>query len=103
VKALENEIEELQAQLQKEECCNCKARLGQRHTGIVHQENSVQILKKCIWLHCRSAKQKHDKIEALEMCSAPEISNQKKEERLLSPTIYEPGLTLMQQKLKHGQ
>jgi uncharacterized protein (UPF0371 family) len=44
-----------------------------------------------------------DKIEALEMCSVSEMSNQKKEERLLSPTIYEPGLTLMQQKLKNGQ
>jgi hypothetical protein len=45
VKALENEIEQLQAELQKEECCNCKARLRQRQTGIVHQENSVQILR----------------------------------------------------------
>ena len=32
VKALENEIEQLQAELQKEEYCNCKARLGQRQT-----------------------------------------------------------------------
>jgi hypothetical protein len=32
-------------------------------------------------------KEKHDKIEALEMRSASEISNQKKEERILSTTI----------------
>jgi hypothetical protein len=42
VKALENEIEQLQAELQKEEYCNCKARLGQRQPGIAHKENSVQ-------------------------------------------------------------
>jgi|AntRauTorckE5430_2_1112549.scaffolds.fasta_scaffold20492_2 hypothetical protein len=49
VKALENEIEQLQAELQKEEYCNCKARLGQRQSGIAHQENSVQFSrKKCI-------------------------------------------------------
>jgi hypothetical protein len=49
------------------------------------------------------SKEKHDTIEALEMCSASEISNQKKEERILPPTIYEPRLTLMRQKLKNGQ
>ena len=38
-------------------------------------------------------KDKHDKIEALEMRSASEISNQK-EEMLLSTTIYESGLTV---------
>ena len=32
VKALENEIEQLQVKLQREEYCNCKARLGQRQT-----------------------------------------------------------------------
>jgi hypothetical protein len=40
-------------------------------------------------------KEKHDAIEALEMRSASERSNRKKEERL--------GLLLMQQKLKNGQ
>ena len=90
VKALENEIEQLQAQLQKEECCNCKARLGQRQTGIVHQENSVQILRnvsgRIAGVHSK-IEGKHDKIEASEMRSASEISNQKKEERILSTII----------------
>jgi protein HOOK3 len=45
-------------------------------------------------------KEKHDKIEALEIRSAAEKSNQKKEEKLLSSTIYELGLSIMQQKLK---
>jgi protein HOOK3 len=47
-------------------------------------------------------KEKHDKTEALEMRSASKISNQKKEERLFSTTIYEPGLTLMRQKLTNS-
>jgi len=47
--------------------------------------------------------EKHDKIEALEMRSAAEKSNQKKEEKLVSSTVYELGLALMQEKLKNGR
>jgi len=45
-------------------------------------------------------KEKHDKIEALEMRSAAEKTAQKREERLLSSSIYELGLAIMQQRLK---
>ena len=38
--------------------------------------------------------------EALEMRSASEKTAQKREERLLSSTIYELGLAIMQQRLK---
>jgi len=46
-------------------------------------------------------KEKHDKIEALEMRSANEKMAQKREERLLSSAIYELGLGIMQNRLKH--
>jgi protein HOOK3 len=44
-------------------------------------------------------KEKHDKIEALEMRSANEKVAQKREERLLSSAIFELGLGMMQHKL----
>jgi protein HOOK3 len=46
-------------------------------------------------------KEKHDKIEALEMRSANEKMAQKREERLLSSAIFELGLGVMQNCLKH--
>lgn len=45
-------------------------------------------------------KEKHDKIEALEMRGANEKVAQKREERLLSSSIYELGLGIMQGSLK---
>lgn len=45
-------------------------------------------------------KEKQDKIESLEKRSQSERGAQKREERLLSSTIYELGLGIMQQKLK---
>lgn len=44
-------------------------------------------------------KEKHDKIEALEMRSANEKMAQKREERLLSSAIYELGLGIMQNRV----
>jgi protein HOOK3 len=46
-------------------------------------------------------KEKQDKIELLEKRSAAERTAQKREERLLSSTIYELGLGIMQNKLKN--
>jgi len=45
-------------------------------------------------------KEKQDKIEILESRSASERTAQKREERLLSSTIYELGLAIMQNRLK---
>mmetsp|Transcript_29256 Transcript_29256/g.79142 ORF Transcript_29256/g.79142 Transcript_29256/m.79142 type:complete len:590 (+) Transcript_29256:201-1970(+) len=45
-------------------------------------------------------KEKQDKIEVLESRSATEKSAQKREERLLSSTIFELGLSIMQNRLK---
>jgi len=45
-------------------------------------------------------KEKQDKIELLESRSATEKTSQKREERLLSSTIFELGLSIMQNRLK---
>merc|ERR1712224_609203 len=45
-------------------------------------------------------KEKQDKIELLENRSATEKTAQKREERLLSSTIFELGLSIMQNRLK---
>jgi protein HOOK3 len=47
-------------------------------------------------------KEKQDKIDALENRSASERTAQKREERLLSSTVYELGLAIMQNRLKSG-
>ena len=47
-------------------------------------------------------KEKQDKIEILEQRSVSERTAQKREERLLSSTIYELGLAIMQNRLKSG-
>jgi len=50
---------------------------------------------------CKSKlKEKQDKIEALEARGASEKNAQKREERLLSSTVYELGLAIMQNRLK---
>ena len=106
VKALENEIGQLQADLKKKDAATAKLASDKdklesytKKTLSKFQEKYLVALQECK----SKLKEKHDKIEALEMRSAAEKSNQKKEEKLLSSTIYELGLMLMQQKLKNGQ
>jgi len=60
------------------------------------QEKYLVALQECK----AKLKEKHDKIETLEKRSAAEKSTQKREEKLLSATIYELGLSIMQQNLK---
>ena len=60
------------------------------------QEKYLVALQECK----AKLKEKHDKIEALEMRSQSERTAQKREERLLSSTVYELGLAIMQQRLK---
>jgi len=59
------------------------------------QEKYLVALQECK----TKLKDKHEKIEALEARQAAERSAQKREERLLSSTIYELGLAIMQNKL----
>mmetsp|Transcript_46092 Transcript_46092/g.55886 ORF Transcript_46092/g.55886 Transcript_46092/m.55886 type:complete len:653 (+) Transcript_46092:226-2184(+) len=63
------------------------------------QEKYLVALQECK----AKLKEKHDKIEQLENRSTAEKNAQKREERLLSSTIYELGLAIMQQKLKERQ
>jgi protein HOOK3 len=60
------------------------------------QEKYLVALQECK----AKLKEKQDKIEALESRSASEKTAQKREERLLSSTIYELGLSIMQDRLK---
>lgn len=60
------------------------------------QEKYLVALQECK----AKLKEKHDKIEALELRNAAEKNAQKREERLLSSTIYELGLAIMQNRLK---
>jgi HOOK protein. len=106
IKTLKDEIEQLQAELKKKDAATAKLASDKdkletytKKTLSKFQEKYLVALQECK----AKLKEKHDKIEALEIRSAAEKSNQKKEEKLLSSTIYELGLALMQQKLKHGQ
>ena len=60
------------------------------------QEKYLVALQECK----AKLKEKQDKIDALEARSASEKTAQKREERLLSSTIYELGLGIMQNRLK---
>lgn len=104
LQANENEIAQLKAQLKKKEAATAKLASDKekleaytKKTLAKFQEKYLVALQECK----AKLKEKHDKIEALEMRSAAEKSTQKREEKLLSSTIYEMGLTLMQEKLKN--
>mmetsp|Transcript_9908 Transcript_9908/g.14924 ORF Transcript_9908/g.14924 Transcript_9908/m.14924 type:complete len:624 (-) Transcript_9908:99-1970(-) len=104
VTALENEVAQLEAQLKKKEVTTAKLASDKekleaytKKTLSKFQEKYLVALQECK----AKLKEKHDKIEALEMRSAAEKSTQKREEKLLSSTIYELGLTIMQEKLKN--
>jgi len=101
--ALEHEVNQLQADLKKKEAINAKLSSDKdkleaytKKTLSKFQEKYLVALQECK----AKLKEKHDKIEQLEMRSAAEKSSQKREEKLLSSTIFELGLTVMQSKLK---
>lgn len=103
VKRLKTEVSRLQQELKKKEAE--KEKLGSdkekleaytKKTLSKFQEKYLVALQECK----AKLKEKHDKIESLEMRSASEKTAQKREERLLSSTIYELGLAIMQQRLK---
>lgn len=103
VAALEVEIKELQAMIKKKEVSIKKLTTDKdrleaytKKTLAKFQEKYLVALQECK----AKLKEKHDKIEQLEVRSATEKSNQKREEKLLSSAMYELGLSIMQQKLK---
>lgn len=103
IQALENEITALQAELKKKETATAKLASDKdkletytKKTLSKFQEKYLVALQECK----AKLKEKHDKIEALEMRSAAEKSSQKREEKLLSSTMFELGLVIMQNQLK---
>ncbi|KAG7366431.1 HOOK domain containing protein [Nitzschia inconspicua] len=101
--ALEAEIKTLKDQLEKKTAENKKIGSDKdkleaytKRTLAKFQDKYLVALQECK----AKLKEKQDKIEILESRSATEKTAQKREERLLSSTIYELGLAIMQNRLK---
>jgi protein HOOK3 len=101
--ALAAEVAELKNTLAKKEAENKKIGSDKdkleaytKRTLAKFQDKYLVALQECK----AKLKEKQDKIEILEGRSATEKTAQKREERLLSSTIYELGLAIMQNRLK---
>lgn len=99
----QREIQRLKDELAKKEKENTKVKSDKekletytKKTLAKFQDKYLVALQECK----AKLKEKQDKIEALESRSASEKTSQKREERLLSSTIYELGLAIMQNRLK---
>jgi len=102
VLAFKAQIVSLQADIKERESMvnkltNDKEKLEAYTKKTLHkfQEKYLVALQECK----AKLKDKHDKIEALEARQSAERIAQKREERLLSSTIYELGLSIMQNRL----
>jgi len=93
---LKDELEKKEAKLKKLATDKDKLEAYTKKTLAKFQEKYLVALQECK----AKLKEKHDKIETLEKRSAAEKSTQKREEKLLSATIYELGLSIMQRNLK---
>lgn len=103
VENLHNQINALKEQLEKKSAENKKIVSDKdkleaytKRTLAKFQDKYLVALQECK----AKLKEKQDKIEVLESRSATEKSAQKREERLLSSTIFELGLSIMQNRLK---
>lgn len=97
VAELEKELADMNAEVSKLQSDKEKLEAYTKKTLQKFQEKYLVALQDCK----AKLKEKHDKIEALEMRSANEKMAQKREERLLSSAIYELGLGIMQSRLKN--
>ena len=97
VAELEKELADMNAEVSKLQSDKEKLEAYTKKTLQKFQEKYLVALQDCK----AKLKEKHDKIEALEMRSANEKMAQKREERLLSSAIYELGLNIMQNRVKH--
>lgn len=100
---LKQEVQRLQEALSLKEKENAKISSDKdkleaytKRTLAKFQDKYLVALQECK----AKLKEKQDKIDALENRSASERTAQKREERLLSSTIYELGLAIMQHRLK---
>ena len=103
VSALQAQIDLLKEELAAKEKENAKISSDKdkleaytKRTLAKFQDKYLVALQECK----AKLKEKQDKIEILESRSASERTAQKREERLLSSTIYELGLAIMQNRLK---
>jgi protein HOOK3 len=103
VKRLEDEVSKLKDDLAKKEAEKAKISGDKdkleaytKRTLAKFQEKYLVALQECK----AKLKEKQDKIEVLENRSTAEKTAQKREERLLSSTVYELGLAIMQNRLK---
>jgi len=96
VAALKKELETKQKEIAKISSDKDKLETYTKRTLAKFQEKYLVALQECK----AKLKEKQDKIESLESRSASERTAQKREERLLSSTIYELGLAIMQNRLK---
>ena len=101
--AVTAEVQQLKTQLAKKEADNKKIGSDKdkleaytKRTLAKFQDKYLVALQECK----AKLKEKQDKIEILESRSATEKTAQKREERLLSSTIFELGLAIMQNRLK---
>jgi protein HOOK3 len=96
IKALKEELEKKTAENKKIGSDKDKLEAYTKRTLAKFQDKYLVALQECK----AKLKEKQDKIEILESRSATEKTAQKREERLLSSTIYELGLAIMQNRLK---
>ncbi len=93
---LVGELAEKEAEKTKISSDKDKLEAYTKRTLAKFQEKYLVALQECK----AKLKEKQDKVEALENRSSSEKTAQKREERLLSSTIYELGLAIMQDRLK---
>merc|ERR1711935_677080 len=96
VAALKNAMAKKEAENKKIGSDKDKLEAYTKRTLAKFQDKYLVALQECK----AKLKEKQDKIEILESRSATEKTAQKREERLLSSTIYELGLAIMQNRLK---
>lgn len=103
VNSLQDELSKLKEELVKKEAEKVKISSDRdkleaytKRTLAKFQEKYLVALQECK----AKLKEKQDKIEILENRSSAEKTAQKREERLLSSTVYELGLAIMQNRLK---
>jgi protein HOOK3 len=96
IQSLKDELARKTAENQKIGSDKDKLEAYTKRTLAKFQDKYLVALQECK----AKLKEKQDKIEILESRSATEKTAQKREERLLSATIYELGLAIMQNRLK---
>lgn len=96
IKSLKEQLEKKTAENKKIVSDKDKLEAYTKRTLAKFQDKYLVALQECK----AKLKEKQDKIELLESRSATEKTAQKREERLLSSTIFELGLSIMQNRLK---